>query len=802
MASKKILVTADLQLFRPVIWYGEPVYTRYVQLYSVLLNGLGVNYAELLAEPLINKNSGDGKGRWLSSYIENGKPLGELRETEQIQASNSLKIMLDKVKNFAQDLINSADSQQKELGELLLLSIEVPSVNNVYADGNKTVLTLWGFTGEETLKTNFKLAAALENTAAQSSVPENIQEEAQPIENKVAPPNNTSKEFQTKSSAPVPPPPVPPVPPRPTIPTKKPKENKGMSGKAWFLLGMLFMGIIALLIWLFFFRNEKDNYLPDNQGKIPPIDTTGVIEDPDNGNRKIFNDKVNIALAKGTDPEAFAKTLYETYADDLKIVYCDTAIKLLQVETEKGKWKEWIDILKKMPQVKLAFSNALFESSTIDNSGDPGFTEEKKSFFFDQVQAYQAWEITQGSENVIVAVIDNGFDLNHEELKGKVVNPYNVVEGNSNVTVCGGEGNEHGTHVAGTAVGIKNNNIGVCGIAPGCKLMPIQVADKDGNMQTLGIVAGILYALHHGASVANLSLGAAFGEETTRLSESQQEELIKNAGTDEQVFWDELYDFTLDENMVLVVAAGNENILAGIDPFSRSKKILVVSAYESKDSPKAEFSNYGEYSAVCAPGVDIYSSIPDKKFGYLSGTSMASPRVTGAVALIKSAHPDMKASEIVNALINTGVEQQSERHIGPLIKIFDAMNYNQDSILTIPEDAHDLSFAEGNWQSTTDLHSTISNKKIELFFEINKNGKGSVTFKEAGGDNCKAPTEITFTDGKLIINQTEDAKCQTEGNSYKRYKYECVNSENGADCNATAIDSHEELISFKMKLID
>lgn len=825
MATKKVINTADLREYRPLIWYGEPVHARFSQLETILKNGLGGFYPEFLAEPLITS----GQARWMSAVVPNGVPFSQLPPDKQEQARVNLQVMLNKIKAFAQELSEAGDPHQKELGELLLLAIEVPSLDSVIVDGERIVLTIWGFSSEESQKVNFKLDAKIEKPVA--VVAASIPTISQP-----APPEPPSATV-TQSSTPTPPPPpqnppeppqhtmqtqnsgATPPPPPPTPPSNNDGKKKGLPGWLWFLFGLL---LALLLVWLYFhFFGKPDpkdnttdnnnpgqndprtpgdytNILPENPNVIPPIDTTRIIVDPDDpGQRRVFSDKVNIALNKGVNAMAFAQKLYDQYAEQLKIVYCDTVIKLMQVETPEGEWKDWMTKLKAMDEVKLAFSNTMFSSEY--KASDPAFSDAKKSWYFETVQAYKAWDITRGSADVIVAVVDNGFDLNHPEIKDKIVSPYDITTGESRVTPCGGEGNEHGTHVAGTAVGSGNNGQGLCGIAPECKLMPIKIADEYGNMQTISVVAGILYAIHHNAKVVNLSLGTYFGEDILSMPLSEQNQLAHNEYPDEAQFWNDLFQFGLDEDIVLVIAAGNQNIITGIDPFARSPKTLTVSAYQKGGKPKAEFSNHGEYATISAPGVDIYSSVPGAKFEYLDGTSMASPIVAGAAALMRSAHPHIKAEDIVAILKKTAKPLNSNPQIGPLLQIEDALK-SPGGVLNIPDNATNADFAQGKWKSTTDLYSTKDSVDIMLFFTLENGGKGTITYSQSDGKDFRAPLTVSFENGKLVMNQTSEATNDDyPDDGYHPYKFTCKqdgNKTDGANCQAEF--EGEPSVGFKM----
>lgn len=818
---KKIIYSASLQDYRPLIWYGTPVYERYSQLYGLLAEGLGPEYAEFLAEPLVQPT----KATWLSGYITKGTEFTKLNTERQEYFRGKLQNMLTRIKTFANELKADADPHRKELGELLGMAVEVPGLECVVVEDEKIVLVAWGFSSEKSFRENFKL---------DNKISKPIIDEPTPVVS--VPPTPTSNTSTTPPQPPVttqinnqptPPPHTPTAPPPPrlstsatqgttTPPPPQPPQNnktrKGLPGWLWFLLGVL-VATIVFFVWKGCsddVDNNRDN--PNNQHNavvpdipihenpvVPPIDTTKVIVDPeDPGKRRILSDKVNVALAKGADVMEFANQLHEKYRNETSIVFCDTAIRLLQIQVPDGEWKQWIDSLKKFTNVKLAFPNTLFEESLIGDIHDPDINNRERSWFLDAVEARKAWNVTTGDTSVIVAIADNGFDLNHKEFEGKIVKPYNVNTGDSNVGLVRGEGNEHGTHVAGTAVA-NSNNLGICGIAPDCRLMPIQLGDRNGEMQSLGIIAGILYAIHHNADVINLSLGTYFGE----LTQQEQQMLINNYYKDEAAFWNELFQFAIDENCVVVIAAGNENILAGCDAFARSTKILVVSAYQPVNNrPKADFSNHGKYANISAPGVQIYSSVPGNNFGFLDGTSMASPIVTGAVALMKSKFPNLKAQEIITILKKTAKPLQSRPEIGPLLQIAKALQYaaGDDQLLQIPDDATDASFAQGKWKSTTDLCSSERpDVAVEIHFDITGNGTGTVCYKESTGNQYCAPLTVTFEDGRLVMVQKDNATGSDPNLFYDPCTFTCQQDggSGGAECLASW-DEDYDAVDFHM----
>ena len=428
--------------------------------------------------------------------------------------------------------------------------------------------------------------------------------------------------------------------------------------------------------------------LPPGQGggSIYPILPGRIIADPIDSMRHVVSDRLNVLLEKEDDNTGASfmtefKTLYPS--PDYQFVYFDTLSYRLQMVVPPDK-RNYLksNLNNQMPNFDfIVFDEEVFALSTIPS--DPVFDDNDKSWYFDAINTYQAWDITQGDSNLIVAVVDNGFDLNHPELRGKVVKPMNMPERNSHIfPIIDMNGHDHGTHVASTAIGKANNGNGVSGIAPNCQFMPVQVATADGMMPNTMVMDGILYAIYNGASVVNVSLGPEPPKWFCQLSPQQQQQYISHDDQRLAMVWDKIYSIADKHNCTIVVAAGNENILSGYASKARTDNVIVVSAVD-QGLKKASFSNYGEfsgwktnYSTVSAPGVNIYNAINRGQYASLRGTSMASPIVAGSVALLKSVNPDLKTMDIREILRSTG--RHLNQPIGPLVQLDRALKKAQN----------------------------------------------------------------------------------------------------------------------------
>lgn len=422
---------------------------------------------------------------------------------------------------------------------------------------------------------------------------------------------------------------------------------------------------------------EYSDVLPPNQGVLPPFDSTKIIREP--GNPVIVGNRLNI-LMENEDKSIMdlAKDFKAKYPDEkYKVVYYDDVVKRMQIEVpneEREKLKQEIPA-KFAPEYELfVFDESLFESGYTPN--DPAFNDSDKSWYLKTIKAPEAWNITRGSSKLTIAIVDNGFSLKHPELNSKVVMPYNVWTHSKEIFA---QQVDHGTHVAGTALAIMDNGKGICGIAPEFAFMPVQVANKQGLMTTTSILDGVLYALYQGADVINISLGMQF--EGT-LPENEQRNIQDNRFKEEERLWNEVMKISTKHKAVVVIAAGNENMLAGVSPLNRPKDFVIVSAVDqdNRQYQKTGFSNYGDYSTISAPGVNIFSTIGNNDYTILDGTSMAAPIVTGGIALMKSLNENLTSEQIICILQSTGLPTDGK--IGNLIQLDKALQKVQSGELT------------------------------------------------------------------------------------------------------------------------
>ncbi len=271
-----------------------------------------------------------------------------------------------------------------------------------------------------------------------------------------------------------------------------------------------------------------------------------------------------------------------------------------------------------------------------DSPNDP---QMGKQWHHEKVNSVAGWAKEQGDKDFILAVTDTGVDFKHPDLAAKLMPGYNTVDGNDIVE----DGNGHGTHCIGIAAAITNNGVGVAGMAPNVKVLPIQVLSKSGSGSYASVAEGIVQAADRGAKVISMSLGGP--SSSAALTDAVNHAINKGA--------------------LVVVAMGNSAHGSDDAPVARpsypaaTPGVMSVGASDSKDKA-ARFTQAGKWISVIAPGVDIHATfptyatgMPGLSYGAISGTSMATPLVAGLAALVWSQNPKMTAQQVRERIEST-----------------------------------------------------------------------------------------------------------------------------------------------------
>lgn len=288
--------------------------------------------------------------------------------------------------------------------------------------------------------------------------------------------------------------------------------------------------------------------------------------------------------------------------------------------------------LKKSPDVEWAEREGIVRA--LASTQDPWAGQ---LWGLDAIRAQLAWPISSGSCSVPVAVIDTGLRADLLDFSGRILpgRGYDFAEDDADPTDLHG----HGTHVAGTIAANANNLTSIAGVAPNVCFFAIKVLDDSGSGNLEDLAAGIVHAANQGAKVINMSLGCS-------PADCQSNTV------------DEALAYAAARDVVIVAAAGND----GTDEISypaSSPWALAVGAVDS-NSNLADFSNHGNGLDLVAPGVDIVSVFRDGESCLGSGTSMATPHVSGVVALLRAAKPSWNRLQIADTLL------RSCRDLGPI----------------------------------------------------------------------------------------------------------------------------------------
>jgi thermitase len=222
-----------------------------------------------------------------------------------------------------------------------------------------------------------------------------------------------------------------------------------------------------------------------------------------------------------------------------------------------------------------------------------------------KVGAPEAWNVTTGSSNVIIAILDTGVDLDHPDLANKIISNINFSNSTTTDDVYG-----HGTHVAGIAAAMTNNGVGVAGLGYSATIMNVKVLGDTGSGAYSWIASGIIWAADNGADVISMSLGG-----------SAASSILEDA-----------INYAWSKGVVVVAAAGNNGNMVPVYPAYYANCIAVAATDASDARPL--WSNYGDWVDVAAPGSGILSTFKDDNYVYMSGTSMATPHVAGLAALV------------------------------------------------------------------------------------------------------------------------------------------------------------------------
>lgn len=413
---------------------------------------------------------------------------------------------------------------------------------------------------------------------------------------------------------------------------------------------------------------------------------SAAIQSPDEP--QFVKGELLVKFSSGVTTQAIEASISQLGAQSVEEMSAIGVRKLKIVTTQSV--KDAVQKFSELPNVVYAEPNYIYH--TLNTPNDPSFgklwgmhnTGQTGGLEDADIDAPEAWDITTGSDQVIIGVIDTGVDYKHADLAANIyTNPGedawtipgdpssgNGVDDDGNGKIDDWKGwnfisdsnnpmddNMHGTHVSGTIGAVGANNVGVVGVNWTVRIMPLKFLGSDGSGDTDDAIKAIIYATDMGAKVLSNSWGG--GGYSSAL-----EDAIKYAN---------------DHGVLFVAAAGNDGVNTDITPNYPSNydvaNIISVAASDHSDQralwgsgggggdgcglvcskavAATPGSNYGPKTVdLAAPGKDIYSTVPGG-YSSLSGTSMATPHVAGAAGLLLAKSPDMTAQQIKDRLIST-----------------------------------------------------------------------------------------------------------------------------------------------------
>ena len=334
------------------------------------------------------------------------------------------------------------------------------------------------------------------------------------------------------------------------------------------------------------------------------------------------------------------------------------------------------------------------------------------------IESTDAWEIETGDPSIIAAIVDRGFDIDHEDLVDNFIAGWDFVDDDPDPNDDFGG---HATRVSGIAAARGNNPIGVSGVCWSCSLMPLR---RGSNAS---IIAAITYAADNGASVFNMSFG--------------------NWGTWQQGVHDAV-EYARSVGVLPVAGSGNDGVAYPITPAAYFTTLTVGASMNQDD--RASLSTYGEHIDVVAPGEDVFTTDNEftppylETYGEVSGTSLSTPFVTGLAALLHSHDPDLHVNELMH-LIRLGADDQVGDPAEDTPGWDRFMGYGRINA------AGSLALVDGPWLALDRPHYVCS-------------GDVTVALKDPGATN---PVEVTLTGDIGLDTETVTLVSATTGGYYE-----------------------------------
>ena len=360
--------------------------------------------------------------------------------------------------------------------------------------------------------------------------------------------------------------------------------------------------------------------------------------------------------------------------------------------------KEAINLLSESNLVQYAEPNGLcflFDSPTVPND------RYYKNQWAPKITGLEeVWEDPSiRGKGIIIAITDTGVDGTHPDLAGKVIAGWDTYMNKPIPAGTNSDINGHGTHCAGIAVATGNNRIGIAGVAWEAQIMPVQMSNhfEPGSVSWSNMAKAFVWAADNDADIISCSAGGKGYSQT-----------MKDA-----------VDFALGKGCSFFAAMGNSSIRETAYP-AGYQGVIAVGATDGHDRI-ASFSTTGSHMSVCAPGAEIYSTMPGNKYTYMSGTSMACPFVAGVAALMLEQDDSLTLYDIKSRLENSAkIIDGGYKRVDAWAAINDDSYSNYGSIRVTVTDKNDVPLSEVSvilWQGEGVFSTTNSNNEGIAIFE-------------------------------------------------------------------------------------
>lgn len=456
---------------------------------------------------------------------------------------------------------------------------------------------------------------------------------------------------------------------------------------------------------------------------------------------------------------------------------------------------ELIKILERMSVIDYAEQVPIHKTTLTPNDLGPNLTNSNGQWHLWKIQAQQAWDISVGSAQITVAIVDDAVKADHPDLAPSIwtnpgeipnngidddnngyiddVNGYDVADNDNNV-LPNTNNMAHGTHVAGISGAATNNGTGIASIGYNLKIIPVKASNQPTTISAG--YSGVIYAADAGARVINMSWGGAGGGQTGQ----------------------NIINYANARGCIMVAAAGNDNSTTTFFPANYNHVISVAST--TNTDAKSSFSNYGTWIDISAPGSSIRSTYINSSTGaanyaFNQGTSMASPLVAGLCGLMLSLNPNLTKAQLENCLystadpVTTNLNQMGAGRINayeamqcvlttvaaPPVSVISASNTQGCAGATIqfqggssggPATSYQWTFPGGNPSS-----STLQNPVVTY----PANGQYSVTLQTTNQYGTNTSTETNF----IVISNAATEVFYTQDFENANHGFTTINPDNG-----------------------